>query len=185
MKKSLKKVYILLSKTIMGIFYDKKFLTGKYFDDNVKGWHWCWRSIFMQKILGYNRSFPFPVSFRSEFGNWKNIKFNIDDLNNFQHFGCYFQSWKGKITIGKGTYIAPNVGIITSNHDIEDLEKHQNAEDVIIGEKSWIGMNSVILPGTILGPNTIVGAGSVVTKSFPEGKCIIAGTPAQLIKKIK
>lgn len=43
-------------------------------------------------------------------------------------------------------------------------------------------MNSVILPGVVLGNNTIVGAGSIVTKSFIEGNCIIAGNPAIKIK---
>jgi len=29
-----------------------------------------------------------------------------------------------------------------------------------------------------------VGAGAVVTKSFPEGYCVIAGNPAKLIKHL-
>ena len=45
-------------------------------------------------------------------------------------------------------------------------------------------MNSVILPNVILGDFTIVGAGSVVTKSFRDGYCIIAGNPAKIIKKL-
>ncbi|MBO8759626.1 type 8 capsular polysaccharide synthesis protein Cap8J, partial [Staphylococcus aureus] len=57
-------------------------------------------------------------------------------------------------------------------------------EDVKIGNYSWIGMNSVILPGVELGEHTIVGAGSVVTKSFPEGNVVIGGNPAKIIKKI-
>jgi acetyltransferase-like isoleucine patch superfamily enzyme len=43
-------------------------------------------------------------------------------------------------------------------------------------------MNSVVLPGVHLGDHTVVGAGSVVTRSFPEGNCILAGAPARLIK---
>jgi acetyltransferase-like isoleucine patch superfamily enzyme len=42
-------------------------------------------------------------------------------------------------------------------------------------------MNAVILPGVTLGDHTIVGAGSVVTHSFPEGHCTIAGNPAKKI----
>ena len=83
-----------------------------------------------------------------------------------------------------GTKIAPNCGIITTNHDFYDLEKTAKGEDVIIGERCWLGMGSIILTGVLLGKHTIVGAGSIVTKSFPEGNCIIAGNPAKFIRKL-
>ena len=90
----------------------------------------------------------------------------------------------GSIDIGRGTYIAPNVGLITANHDLADLSQHVEAKPIILGEKCWIGMNSVILPGVHLGPHTIVGAGSVVTKSFPDGNFVIAGNPAKIIREL-
>ena len=46
-------------------------------------------------------------------------------------------------------------------------------------------MNVLILAGVELGPSTIVGGGSVVTKSFPEGYCVIAGNPAKVIKYLE
>jgi acetyltransferase-like isoleucine patch superfamily enzyme len=46
-------------------------------------------------------------------------------------------------------------------------------------------MNAVILPGVTLGDHTIVGAGSVVTKSFENGNCVIAGNPAKIIKNLE
>lgn len=139
----------------------------------------------MQKIVGYQRHIPYPVSFRMQVMNWENIIFDVDDIANFQKCGSYFQAAAdAHIYIGKGTCIAGNVGIITANHDLNDLTKAAAGKDVKIGENCWIGMNTTILPGVELGTHTIVGAGSVVTKSFPQGNCVIAGNPAKIIKEL-
>jgi acetyltransferase-like isoleucine patch superfamily enzyme len=116
--------------------------------------------------------------------NSENISFHPDDLNNFQSPGTYIQNFKGKITIGHGSYIGPNVGIITANHDLHNLDAHLPGRDVTVGERCWIGMNTVVLPGVVLGDGTIVGAGSVVTRPFPDGNCVIAGNPARLVRKL-
>lgn len=101
--------------------------------------------------------------------------------------GCYIQGLGG-IYIGNYTIVAPNVGIISANHEISDYRNHvfNNLDDysVRIGDYCWIGMNSVVLPGVELGNHTIVAAGAVVTKSYKEGYCIIAGVPAVKIKSI-
>lgn len=54
----------------------------------------------------------------------------------------------------------------------------------MIGDKCWIGMNAMVLPGVVLSKGTIFGAGSVVTKSFEQGNCVIAGNPAKIIKTL-
>lgn len=169
------------------IFYNPRYLKGKEFSSYkyTNGWRWVMECFFIQKIIGYQRHIPFPVSFRSQFMNWEHFVFDIDDLANFQKGGCYFQAASDAyIRIGKGTCIAANVGIITANHDVTDLSKHMSGKDVNIGENCWIGMNSMILPGVTLGNGTVVGAGSVVTKSFSGGHCVIAGNPANMIKEI-
>ena len=183
-EKNTKKCFILLSKVIMSMFYNKKYLRGRHFDNNAIGWLWCWKNLFIQKVIGINRDCPFPVSFRNVVANWRNIKFDVNDLNNFQHFGVYFQAWNAEIHIGKGSYIAPNVGLITQNHNKYNLDEHDEAKPIIIGDSSWIGMNSVILPGTKLGKHSIVATGSVVKGDFSEGYCIIAGNPAKIVKKL-
>ncbi len=85
--------------------------------------------------------------------------------------------------IGDYTLIGPNVGIISANHSNLDYRVHKPGT-VIIGNYCWLGMNSMILPNVTLGDHTIVAAGAVVTKSFPNGYCVLAGNPAKIIKDI-
>ncbi len=95
--------------------------------------------------------------------------------------GVYINAVNG-IVIGDYTNIGPNVGIISSNHDFVNNDVHVAEDSVEIGKFCWLGMSSVVLPGVKLADFTIVGAGAIVTKSFPEGYCIIAGNPARIIK---
>ena len=167
-------------------FYDRKYLRGRWFRGKMKGlcapgWRWVTHNAVSRIFLGDNKDARFPVNQKCRVLCPENIEFDPDDLNNFQSFGIYYQAI-GKIHIGKGTYIAPNVGLITSNHNPSDLDNHLPAKSIKLGNSCWIGINSVILPGVVLGNNTIVGAGSVVTKSFEDGNCIIAGNPAKIIR---
>jgi len=47
-----------------------------------------------------------------------------------------------------------------------------------------LGHSASVMPGVVLGDFTIVGAGAVVTKSFEEGYCVIAGNPAKIIRQL-
>jgi NDP-sugar pyrophosphorylase family protein len=180
-KKLIKPILLFFSS----LFFSKKYLRGKYFDTSLFGWKKVFSSILVQKILGFNRRAKWPVSPFISIDDPNNIIFHPDDMNNFWHFGCYYSNSNGGvIELGKGTWIAPNVGIITTNHSINNLDKHDAPKNVLLGKGCWVGMNSIILPGIVLGDNTTVGAGSVVTKSFPEGNCIIVGNPAKKIKQI-
>ncbi len=96
--------------------------------------------------------------------------------------GSYFGGL-GTIRIGDYCRFGPNVGVLSSNHDLYDRDKNIPAP-VVIGDYCWIGMNSLVMPGVTLGPSTIVGGGSVVTHSFPEGYVVIAGSPAKIIKHL-
>lgn len=168
------------TKAFFSLFYDKKYLQGKFFDEQRYGFLWAWRCIFRSfKNRKYGVRWPIGKSCRIP--NGRNIVFDPSSLIIFQQPGTYFQSHHGTITIGKNVWIAQNVGIITENHDPVNPEMHLPAKDVTIGDGCWIGMNAVILPGVALGPRTTVGAGSVVTHSF-DGNCVVAGNPAKVIR---
>ena len=96
--------------------------------------------------------------------------------------GTYIQNFR-HTHIGKYVLIAPGVSIISRNHNKYDPLIYDEWSDVIIGDNCWIGSNVTILPGVCLGAYTVVGAGSVVTHSFPHGKCLIIGSPARIIEK--
>ena len=102
MRNAVKKIYIIISRAFFCLFYDKKYLRGKWFDNNVYGWNRCWQFFFAQKIKGYNRKFPFPVCPFSTFGRPENISFSVENMDNFWKSGCYYQSWEGKIHVGEG-----------------------------------------------------------------------------------
>lgn len=169
-------------------FYDKKYLRGKWFSGKLdglcsQGWEWVFNDARERRLNPVNKAARFPICSRCTVVYPENVEFDPDDLNNFKSFGIYYQA-VGKIKIGRGTFIGPNVGLITANHDVNDLNKHQEVKSIILGDNCWIGMNSVILHGVILGDNTVVGAGSVVTHSFEKGKVVIAGNPAKIIKEL-
>ena len=134
-----------------------------------------------QKVLGHAQDAYWPVHWTSSVNNAKNIYCGIETCPGYSP-GNYIQAI-GKIYIGDYTQIAPNVGIISSNHDLYDNRKHIKGI-VKIGKYCWIGMGAIILPNVELGDFTIVAAGAVVTKSFPEGHCIIAGNPAKIVKPL-
>lgn len=81
-------------------------------------------------------------------------------------------------------YIARGCALITSNHDFMNLDKHQGFKNISLGDHCWLATNVVLIPGVVLGPHTVVGANAVVTKSFEEGYCVLAGIPAKKIKDL-
>ncbi len=179
-----KALYYAIGNTVARMFYPTRLYKSVWFSGlSSLGWEWATKGLLHQKLFGANSGAWWPVARFQKVVNPDNISFHVDDINNFQMSGTYFQAI-GAISVGKGTYIAQNVGIITANHDLLNLDRHSEAKPVSIGERCWIGMNSVILPGVTLGPVTVVGAGSVVTKSFPDGYCVIAGNPARIVRRI-
>lgn len=90
------------------------------------------------------------------------------------------------LTIGDSTTISSNVFISNLDHTFKEntsaLRTELVCKETKIGNYCFIGTGAVILPGTILGDNVIVGANSTVKGVFPDN-CVIAGSPARIIRK--
>lgn len=86
------------------------------------------------------------------------------------------------IEIDEGVQIAPQVTILTVNHDLKN-KIIVKCSPVHIKKNAWIGARTIVLPGVTIGENSIVGAGSIVTKDVPDN-CVVVGNPARVIKTL-
>lgn len=88
-----------------------------------------------------------------------------------------------------GNNVTISTGVKFCTHDNSVIKIFDNATDLVgpitIGDQSFIGMNSILMGGITLPKQCIVGAGSVVTKSFMQEGCILAGNPARIIGSIE
>lgn len=140
-------------------------------------------NLIFQRVLGVNRSCPWPVHYTSRVLASENITLGRRVARSFAiSGGCYIQAFNG-IRFGDDVLFAPGVKIISSDHDAKDGDwvSHIPEPPISLGDHCWIGTNAVILPGVTLGKNVIVGAGAVVTKSFPDD-VIIVGNPARILR---
>ena len=135
---------------------------------------------FFRKLLHLNADTPWALHHSSKVIEPKNITRGINVYPGDSP-GNYIEATNG-IFIDDYTNIGPNVGIISSNHNLINNSILDPDKPIRIGKFCWIGMNAVVLPGIELGDFTIVGAGAVVTRSFKEGYSVIAGNPAAVIK---
>lgn len=94
------------------------------------------------------------------------------------------------IEIGEDSMLGANVTI--ADTDFHSLRPHYRSghtdssiaiEEVIIGKRVFIGMNSIVLKGVRIGDNSVIGAGSIVTRSIPAN-AIAAGNPCRIIREL-
>lgn len=140
-----------------------------------------------------------------------NIGSNIKvGRGSFININCIFLD-TDTIEIGDYTLVGPGVQFLAADHpvsttervvpvspefDDDYLDSDNNYKDGIdytftntkkpikIGNRSWIGAGSIILPGVTIGDNTVIGAGSIVTKDIPSD-CIAVGNPCRVIRENK
>lgn len=120
--------------------------------------------------VGYARSIGVSLGERVQFYGMKSYMFSTEPwlirIGDDVHItsGCQFVTHDG--------------GTLILRHREPSLEV---TAPITVGDRVYIGMNSLIMPGVNIGSDSIVGAGSVVTRDVPEGT-VVAGVPARVIK---
>lgn len=99
---------------------------------------------------------------------------------------CFFDNG-ANVEIGENCSIAMFVQFITSTHESGDSSKRAGQainKPIKIGNGTWIGARSTILPGVSIGEGCIIAAGSLVTKDCVANG-LYAGVPARRIKDLQ
>lgn len=90
-----------------------------------------------------------------------------------------------EVLIGEQCLTADRVKLwCTDSHAILQDGKLVNiGRNITIGKHVWLGMDVKFSKNSGVGNNCIVGWGSVVTRTYTEDNCILAGSPAAIVKR--
>ncbi len=92
-----------------------------------------------------------------------------------------------QIVLEEYVFTARNVYISDHAHKYDDINipiSHQSVcgvSEVRIGAHTWLGQNSVVLPGVKIGRHCVIGANSVVNSDIPD-YTVAVGAPAKIVK---
>lgn len=87
------------------------------------------------------------------------------------------------ISIGDECTLTKGVKILAHDASTKIHLNYTKIGRISIGRRTFIGFDSIILPGVKIGENVIIGAGSVVTKDIPDYS-IATGNPAVVVSSI-
>jgi acetyltransferase-like isoleucine patch superfamily enzyme len=91
---------------------------------------------------------------------------------------------RGKVIIGNNSLITYGCVIVSHDASAKIRKDGKSGKGVVkIGNRVYLGVNSIVLPNVIIGDGSVIGAGSIVTKDIPPG-VIAVGNPARVIKRI-
>lgn len=95
----------------------------------------------------------------------------------------YFDCRGGRIVVGANTDISENALIYTLSHDIQSEDFCVKSGDTFIGDRNWICVRSIILPGACLGVGNVLSANSVFSGTSTDFSLLV-GNPAKPVKKL-
>ena len=101
---------------------------------------------------------------------------------------CYILARDKSVTIGESCMISRGIEIrATDVHKVYDIDTNarvNNAHsDVILGDHIWVAANVTISKNVSIASGCIIAAGAFVNKPVETPNCMVAGTPAKIIRQ--
>lgn len=146
------------------------------------------RTVFWLSLMNI---LPVPSTLKWHFAKSAGVKFVVNKGEKPWFFigdhVCFDKVYPQNIEIHNGVHITAGTTLLThtidtGNTDISDV--YWKEGHIVIKNRAFIGINTIITNSVIIGEGSIIGSGSVVTKDVPDYE-IWAGNPAKFLKKRK
>lgn len=123
---------------------------------------------------------------RGEYTTEKLVSMGMTVGKNFSRLGGVIldPSHCWLIKIGDDVTLAPRVHILCHDASTKMFLNYTKIGNVTIGNRVFIGAESVILPNVTIGDDVIIGANSTVTHDIPSNS-VAVGSPAKVICSIE
>ena len=123
----------------------------------------------------YNRWFrPNPLNEMKTRGLVVGRNFNMLDGATIDWSHCWH------ITIGDDVTMAPGACILAHDASTKTHLGYTRIGKVDVGDRVFIGAQSIVLPGVRIGSDVVIGAGSVVSRDIPDNM-VVCGNPARVL----
>ncbi|WP_082637980.1 acyltransferase [Psychrobacter sp. ENNN9_III] len=101
---------------------------------------------------------------------------------------CYILARDKSVTIGSACMISRGIEIrATDVHKVYDIDSNVRLNDahadVVLGDHIWIAANVTISKNVSIASGCIIAAGAFVNKPIETPNCMVAGTPAKIIRQ--
>ena len=105
----------------------------------------------------------------------------IGDLS-FVAYDTYLNTDRD-VTLGERVCLSPGARLYTHRKWLEALDGYPfSYAPISIGDRSWLGPGSLVLPGVVIDAEVTVMANSVVASNAPRG-ALLGGVPATVVKR--
>lgn len=118
----------------------------------------------------------------------KNSKITIGDNFSCEDVKLWISGEQNKqIKIGNDCMFSREIILRTSDfHAIFDKTSKKlinTGGDIIVGDHVWVAQRVMVLKRSVIPSGCIIGSHSLVNKKFTKENCIIAGSPAKIVKE--